>query len=92
MCPLAQELDELGHLFYDKHVLAIDGPSRVFGGGLGVLAAGLVADSAVHLAGWVSAEAAVHATLLLGMILALAGVLLRAMDPTLRKGSVHAHR
>ncbi len=72
-------------------MLAIE-PSRVFWGGLGILAAGITADSAVHLAGWVAAEQPVHWTLLVGMLIALAGVFLRAMDPTIGRETAHAHR
>lgn len=67
-------------------------PERVFFGGLGVLAGGLVADSAVHLAGRVELEHPVHWSLLLGMVIALAGVFLRALGPMKGKEPVHAHR
>ena len=88
---LAQDLTGARGRFYYKPVLVIDA-QRVFRSGMGLLAAGVLADSAVHLAGWVAAEQTVHWTLLLGMVLSLGGVFLRALDPTLRRESAHADR
>lgn len=77
---------------YYQCVLVID-PARVFGGGLALLAVSLLADSVVHLAGWMSAERPVHWSLFAGMVIALTGVFLRAGGSGQhRKEPVHADR
>lgn len=92
--PIATDarLDRLGRSVYHQHMLVIDA-ARVFWGGLGLLLAATVADSLIHAAGWVNAERPVHWSLLVGMVIALGGVFLRAARTTRdRKESVHAHR